>query len=55
MIPVQDDGQIDVSEPVHVAGPTEGIADDSENFYEENANNEEEMQGEPLYIVEELD
>ncbi|KAH0946331.1 hypothetical protein HN011_002719 [Eciton burchellii] len=55
MIPVQDDGQIDVSEPVHIAGPTEGIADDSENFYEENANNEEEMQGEPLYIVEELD
>lgn len=56
MISVQDDGQIELNEMVHVVAPAESISDETENFYEEeNVNNEEEMQGEILYVVEELD
>lgn len=47
---------MDVSESVHVIGPTSGMADGIGNFYEEeNDNDEKEMQGEPLYVVHELD
>lgn len=48
---------MDVSESVHVVGPTDGMADGIGNFYEDENGNEDEkeMQGEPLYFVHELD
>jgi len=56
IISAQEDEQMDVSESVHVVGPTDGMADGIGNFYEEeNGNDEKEMQGEPLYVVHELD
>ncbi|XP_067207770.1 kelch-like protein 10 isoform X2 [Linepithema humile] len=55
IISAREDGQIDVSESAHVAGPTDGMADGIGNFNEENDNDEEEMQGELLYVVQQLD
>lgn len=58
IISAQEDGQIDVNESEErVAGSTDdGMADEIENFYEEDdGNDEEEMQGEPLYVIQELD
>lgn len=52
VISAQEDEPMDVSESV--VGPTDGMADG--NFYvEENSNDEKEMQGDPLYVVHELD
>lgn len=44
-----------MNESEHAADPTDGMADGTENFYEEENEDEEEMQGEPLYIIQELD
>lgn len=54
IISADEGGQIDVS--VHGVGPTDGMADGIGNFYdEESVNDEEEMQGELLYVEQELD
>lgn len=50
IISAQEDEQMDISESMHVVGPTDGMADGIGNFYEEE-NDEKEMQGEPLYVV----
>lgn len=53
-----DEGEtIDVGEPVvHVVRPTDGMADGIGNIYEEeNVIDEEEMQDESLYVVQEVD
>lgn len=52
----REDGQIDVSESAHIVGLTDGMADGIRNFNEEeNDNDEEEMQGELLYVVQQFD
>lgn len=56
VISAQEDEQMDVSESEHVVGPADGMADGIGNFYEEeNGNDDKEMQGELLYVVQELD
>ncbi|XP_020277572.1 kelch-like protein 10 [Pseudomyrmex gracilis] len=58
IISAQEDGQIDVNESEErVANSADdGMADGIVHFYEEDDGNDvEEMQGEPLYIIQELD